>query len=211
MDQIIIFCRQRRISINETKSYELIFRKRCHKSQAEDAAKPILFHNTQVPFITTGKFLGIIFDQTLSFKQHIENIKSKARNRTIRLQTLHNDKYGPSNKTMVRLFKIYVRPLLEYGHIATITAHKIIQRQWEPIQTSYIRNILQLPRINNNNTRKLANTPPIYDRLLHLSNKWYQKTKKHNIQITNFINETVTKNSRLANPYSILTKQYIPK
>ena len=112
---------------------------------------------------------------------------------------------------MVRLFKIYVRPLLEYGHIATITTPKLIQTHWEPIQTTYIRRILKTHRIHNNYTRKLANLPTIYDRLLQLSGKWYEKTKKNNKQITEFINKTVSKNSGLANPYSIITKKFKPK
>ena len=209
MDQIIKYCGKRRISINEKKSFELIFRKRTHISQAEENAKPIMFLNKPIPFEKTGKFLGVSFDNTLSFKNHIINMKSKAKNISTRLHTLHDDKYGPSNQTMVRLFKIYVRPLLEYGHIATITAHKLIQTHWEPIQTTYIRRILKLHKIHNDHTRKLANLPTIYNRLLHLANKWYKKTQTNNKQITNFINTTVSKNSKLENPYSIITKKYI--
>ena len=211
MDQIIKYCGKRRISINENKSFELIFRKRSHKSQTEKNAKPILFQNKPIPFKTTGKFLGVSFDNTLSFQSHILTIKSKAKNITTRLHTLHDDKYGPSNETIVRLFKIYVRPLLEYGHIATITAQKLIQIHWEHIQTTYIRRILKIHRIHKNIARKLANLPTIYDRLLQLSSKWYDKTKKNNKPITEFINKTVSKNSGLANPYSIVTKKFKPR
>ena len=122
MNQIISFCGKRRISINENKSFELIFRKHSRITTAEVTAKPILFPNTPIPFKSSGKFLGITFDQQLSFKNHITQIKSKAKHRTMRLNTLHSTKYGPSHTTMILLFKIFVRPLLEYGHIATITA-----------------------------------------------------------------------------------------
>ena len=171
MNQIISFCGKRRISINESKSFELIFRKHSRKSTAEVTAKPILCHNTPIPFKSSGSFLGITFDQQLSFQSHITQTKSKAKHRIMRLNTLHNTKYGPSHTTMIRLFKILVRPLLEYGHIASITAKPHLIKQWETIQTTYIRRILRIPRLHNNYTRKLANLPTIQDRLYQLSDK----------------------------------------
>ena len=122
-----------------------------------------------------GKFLGLTIDQKLSFTNHITTVKSIAKPRTIRLQSLHHSKYGPSNSAMVRLFKIYISSLLEYGHIATITANNRHMNQWESIQTSFIRHTFKLPIIHNNHTRKLANLPTITDRLLQLLGKWYNK------------------------------------
>ena len=154
MDQIISFCGKRRISFNENKSFELIFRKHSRKSTTEETANPILFHNTPIPFKSSGRFPGITFDQQLSFKNHITQIKCKAKHRTMRLNTLHSTKYGPSNTTMIRLFKIFVSPLLEYRHITTITAKPLLIKHWETIQTTYIRQIFRIPRLHNNYTKE---------------------------------------------------------
>ena len=206
MNQINSFCGKRRISINENKSFELIFRKHSRKSTAEVNAKPILFHNTPIPFKSSGRFLGIAFDQQLSFKNHITQIKSKAKHGSMRLNTLHSTKYCPSNTTMIRLFKIFVRPLLEYGHIATVTTKPHLIKHWETVQTTYIRQILRLPRLHNNYTRKLANLPTIQDRLYQLSDKWYQKTLKNNKEMKKFIEAVAQKGSRLKTPYTIINK-----
>ena len=39
---------------------------------------------------------------------------------------IYNQPYGPPAATMIRLYKTFVRPLFDYGHIATIT--RIIQK-----------------------------------------------------------------------------------
>ena len=205
INQMISFCVEQRTGINETKSFELIFRKTSCKTTAEDEAKHITFHNTPIPMKSHGKFLGLTIDQKLSFTNHITTVKSIAKSRTLRLQSLHHSKYGPTNSTIVRLFKIYIRPLLEYGHIATITANNRHMNQWESLQTSFIRHTFKFPIIHSNHTRKLANLPTITDRLLQLSDKWYNKALNLNKEITNLIDEHVRKDSRLKTPYSIIT------
>ena len=176
LNQVIDFCGKRRISINEKKSFELVFRlKSCNSN--EEKAKPILCHNTPIPFKPSGKFLGVIFDQDLSFKQHITTIATKATTACISLQTLHGTNYGPSQQTLIRLFNVYVRPLFEYGHIALITAHPHLINKWEHIQTKYIRRTLNLPSsLNNDITRNLANQETITNRILHRARTWYTKT-----------------------------------
>ena len=130
MDQIIAFCGKRTISINETKSFELIFRLHSRKTRVTDATKPIMFLNMSIPLKTTGKFLGILFDQNLSFKQHITQTKSKAQNIATRLNTLHDTKYGPSNGPHVQnicsaYFRVrtYIHHHLKPQHIKTMGNH----------------------------------------------------------------------------------------
>ena len=49
MDQIISYCGKRRISINENKSFELIFRKHSRKSTAEETVTIIVCHPPPPP------------------------------------------------------------------------------------------------------------------------------------------------------------------
>ena len=107
---------------------------------------------------------------------------------------------------MIRLDKIFVRPLLEYGHIATIPVKPHLIKHWETIQTTYIRRILRFPRLHNNYTRKLANLPTIQDRLYQLSDKWYQKTLQNNKEMKKIIEAVAQKGSRLKTPYTIINK-----
>ena len=84
---------------------------------------------------------------------------------------------------MVRLFKIYVRPLYEYGNIALITASPKATNKWEIQQTKYIRKALNIRKLNNNITRKLAYLPKITNRIQYLRHKYYHKNKENNTPI----------------------------
>ena len=64
--------------------------------------------------VTSEKDLGIIFDKTLHFTEHIEKCSSEA-NRRIGL-ILRNFKYM-DEKLFIVLYKALIRPVLEYGNV----------------------------------------------------------------------------------------------
>ena len=173
MNRIASFCGNSRISLNEKKTCKLIFGQ--VRQFTKETSPPLQLHNKNIPTTKHAKFLGVTFDQNLSFRKHINIIASKAKTRATLLYSIYNQKYGPSPTTMIRLFKIYVRPLLEYGHISTMTASKSAIQPWEVIQTTYIRYILKIPKISNKITLKLAYLPSIRNRLNKLSINWYKK------------------------------------
>ena len=152
----------------------------------------ITINNANIPIHNKAKFLGVTFDSSLSFKGHIKQIESKAKHRIIRLHTISNQSFGPSPATMIRLYKTFVRPLFEYGHIATISASTKNMNIWEGIQYRYIKNILQLPHISGANVAKFGNLPSIKHRLLHLSKTSYNKAKTRKESIEHFINNHIS-------------------
>ena len=74
----------------------------------------ILFNNIPVKKVNEHKHLGIILDSKLSFSAHIKSAISKTRKGIGLLKCL--SKYLPRH-TLSELFKLYVRPHLDYGDI----------------------------------------------------------------------------------------------
>ena len=74
----------------------------------------IRFNNIPVMKVDEHKHLGIILDSKLSFSAHIKAAVSKARKGVGLLKYL--SKYLPRN-SLNELFKLYVRPHLEYGDV----------------------------------------------------------------------------------------------
>ena len=74
----------------------------------------IRFNNIPVTKVDEHKHLGIILDSKLSFSAHIKAAISKARKGVGLLKYL--SKYLPRH-TLNELFKLYVRPHLEYGDV----------------------------------------------------------------------------------------------
>ena len=77
------------------------------------------------------KDLGVTVDNKLSFKQHINQVTSKAnRNLGIIRRTFDH----LPNHTFVLLYKAMVRPILEYGHSVWNPAQKMLIKELEDVQ-----------------------------------------------------------------------------
>ena len=84
---------------------------------------PIIFFNdAPVMKVTQHKHLGLILDAKLSFSGHIQAAISKSRKGIGMLRLL--SKYLP-RKILIELYKLYVRPHLDYGDIIYHIPHKI--------------------------------------------------------------------------------------
>ena len=190
LKDIIKYCGKKRISINDSKTFEIIFTPKSRlRNLKKITPKPILCDQTPIPIHDEGKFLGITFDKNLTFKQHIKNTQNRAKYRSTAINRLAGTKTGPSPKTQIRFFNATIRPLFEYGHTATITTNKKETKKWEIIQTKFIRKTLRLPFLQNTTIRKLANQPAITDRILLRTLNWYNKTEEKNPDITKFISK----------------------
>ena len=92
------------------------------------------------------KFLGITFDSQLSFKKHFEDILDHCNTKYHRLRLLANKKWGPSLSTLIQIYKQCVRPNFEYGSISTIIVSDYIISKLQPLQNTFIRLALRLPK-----------------------------------------------------------------
>ena len=93
---------------------------------------------------------------------------------------------------MVRLFNIFIRPLFEYGHTATIISSKNYTKKWEIIQIKYLKHILLIPNISNKNTLKYTYQPTIQNRINELIIQWHNKIYLNNNEpMITFINTQV--------------------
>ena len=75
---------------------------------------PIFFNGTPVMRFEEQKHLGAILDSKLSFTSHIQSVISKCRQEIVMLRFL--SKYL-SRHTLNEMYKLYVRPHLDYGEI----------------------------------------------------------------------------------------------
>ena len=99
-------------------AFEVTFsKKRCPANHP-----PIFFNDVPVKKVQEQKHLGIILDSKLSFASHIKAVISKSRQGIGMLRFL--SKYLPRH-TLNEMYKLYVRPHLDYGDVIYITSHII--------------------------------------------------------------------------------------
>ena len=165
------WCRRWRIKLNGSKSNLLLISRLNKKT---DESHCIQLFNDIVRPCSSARYLGIQFDEKLRFKEHFKEIESKAASRLNLFKLLV--KSGVANVTLIRLYKIYVRPLFEYGSVSFLPARIMsLQR----IQNEFIRLCLRLPAyIRTDLVHQSAGLQMLKNRLSMLNNSLLQKMLK---------------------------------
>ena len=93
-----------------------------HKSHTAIRAEPALsLYGDLLSYSSHIKFLGITFDNMMTFTKHFEEILERCNQKFHRLRIFVKKKWGPSPTTMLQIYKQCVRPIFEYGIFPTIT------------------------------------------------------------------------------------------
>ena len=88
--------------------------------------------NTAIPHKHSTIILGVTYDTSLSFWDHIHDIKQKCTHRLNTLRTLIGTDFGQQKETLTLIHKQYIRSVLEYASPAwapnlPITHHNTLQ------------------------------------------------------------------------------------
>ena len=130
----------------------------------------IKMDNVKLKVEKTVKVLGVIFDQKLTFKEHIKGKINNARHIISSFYFLKSKKCRIPEKTMINLYKIFMRPNFEYGNTALLTADDKYIYKCEQIKMNVLISILRLNRdMNNEVVKKCANISSISERIKQLT------------------------------------------
>ena len=131
---------------NKTKSRKtkvIIF----SKSQTAIRAKSALsLYGNLLSYYPHIKFLGITFDNRMTFIKHFEEVLECWNQKFHCLRVLVNKKWGPSPATILQIYKQRVRPIFEYGIVSTITVSGTVITKIQRVQNFFIRLALCLPK-----------------------------------------------------------------
>ena len=87
-----------------------------HFNRKRGPAEPSLFlENRVINFKPNSKFLGIILDQKLNWKEHIQKQKSDCVKQLGILRCISRTDWGADRVTMLRLYRSLIRSKLDYG------------------------------------------------------------------------------------------------
>ena len=124
----------------------------------------------------------------MSFKTHVDSIRKRANKRLNVLKVLSRS--GTDAATLMRLYTIYIRPIIEYGSIAFLAAPKSQISRLEKIENDAIRTSLRLPKyIRNTLLHDYASLRPITERLFNLNFSLLGKMGRVNDHVTQLIQE----------------------
>ena len=123
LDKLVRWCAKWRIKLNPEKTKVIMFSKSPPGIKAEPA---LSLYDELLSYYPHIKFLGITFDNRMTFTKHFEEILERCNQKFHRLRILVNKKWGPNPATILQIYKQCVRPKFEYGIVSTIAVSEIV-------------------------------------------------------------------------------------
>ena len=124
------------------------------------------------------KFLGIIFDDKMTFLPHIKYLKRICQTGLNVIKVVSHTDWGANKNTLLRLYRALVRSKLDYGCIVYGSARKSYIKALDPIHHQGLR--IALGAFRTSPVQSLyaeAGEPPLELRRLKLAMNYYLKLK----------------------------------
>jgi hypothetical protein len=143
----------------------------------------IILNQVEYSWKKSVKYLGVILDNKLTFKNHIDHVVRKASN--VAFSTLYcllSRKSKVPVDTKIRIFKSYIRPILTYACPVFSNAAKCHLSKLQLFQNKLLRMILNIKWDDFRTTLSLhdqASIPCISDFINKLTTNFYQRLNNH--------------------------------
>ena len=134
-DEIKSWCEAWGFKISPTKSCTVLF---THRT-SDILATPLTLGGITIPIATEAKYLGVIFDNRLTWTPHINYIAGKARRRLNILRAVAGTTWGASKRTLLSIYKAVIRPILLYGSVAYASSYSCHTNKLQAIQYAALR------------------------------------------------------------------------
>ena len=136
LDILITWCHDNRLIISTHKTSAVVFARQFNNTYTP----PRLFiDNHLIEVKNTARFLGLIYDRHLNFKNHIDYIKGKCDRYINILRYLTGTTFGSNYKTLKALYKALIISTINYGSEAYHTITPNINKTIQSIQTKALR------------------------------------------------------------------------
>ena len=109
-----------------------------HKRKFQTPLK-LYLNNAIIPNRESIKYLGMIIDYRMNWKEHIKNVKLDCMKRLDILKCLSHTSWGSDRTTLLRLYRSIIRSKLDYGSFIYSTASEATLRILDPVHNAAIR------------------------------------------------------------------------
>eukprot|EP00754_Rhynchopus_humris_P033869 Rhum_TRINITY_DN15488_c2_g1::Rhum_TRINITY_DN15488_c2_g1_i4::g.159630::m.159630 len=107
-----LLCPQLGLVLSKPKSVVMPVGKRT--ADTPDFRPPKFLDGSEVPVVSSQRFLGVLLDSHLDFKEHLEQARAKYRRRLFVIRTLRGRSWGASKHLLRSVFLTFVLPLMTY-------------------------------------------------------------------------------------------------
>lgn len=134
--KLIKYYKRWKIRINPEKT-AVVFHSRRKSKQLPPSS--IIINGSSIPVTANAKYLGVIIDNRVNFKNHIEATVMKANNRGRMLYTYLRKHSFATKKLKLKLYKTYIRPILSYASPIISYAAQSNRNKLQICQNKFLR------------------------------------------------------------------------
>ena len=128
LSDLEICCKKWKILLNPDKTKTINFYK-YSKAKGKYSTK-LQLYGKKLKSYKEIKFLGITFNQKLTFRKHVEILRKEVQGKLHNIYKYKSKNYGPTPKTILHLYKTFIRSKFEYESIAMITPSDSVLFKW---------------------------------------------------------------------------------
>src|SRR6218665_854028 len=111
-------------------AYIVVNSLRCHMTTLNFGVIIISLH-----FLSLRSIAGVIFDQKLSRKPHLEYVIAKCKSPMNLMKALCSYHWGASKKALLLIYKSLIRSVIDYGDVVYSSASKSMLDKLSSVQT----------------------------------------------------------------------------
>jgi len=87
----------------------------------------------------SARFLGVVFDQHLTWSEHIDYVTSKCSKWLNLMRTISGTRWGATTKSLITIYRTLIRSVLDYGATAFDSASTSQLQKLDRIQCSALK------------------------------------------------------------------------
>ncbi len=159
-----------------------------------------------------AKFLGLLFDKKMTWKEHTNELKSRANKALNILKKLYNTKWGSNRYTMTRIYYSHIRPIIDYGSIVYATGRETTLSKLNSVQNNALRLCSGAFRTSPVDSLQVEmNILSLKHRRTELTLKYYAKiaSSKNNINYYNTLHSPLRDQYNRYLPLGERSKKYL--
>jgi hypothetical protein len=132
----------RYLSISPSKTKIVVFSRR-----RIDRSMTPTFKGKSMVFENSAKYLGVVFDTRLTWKDHVKYLRNKALLKVMRITHLNGWNKGLSQEIMIQIYKQVIRPMLEYASVVWGDAANNLKNKIDSMQHKFLSASLGVNRL----------------------------------------------------------------
>ena len=136
LDQLQTWADAQGFKFSPTKTCAVHF---CRQRKQHNDPELFIDRNHQIPVKKEAKFLGVTFDQKLTFLPHIKNLRISCQKAMSVIKSVSGTDWGGDRKSLLHLYRTLIRPRLDYGCIVYGSARKSYLQMLDPIHHQGLR------------------------------------------------------------------------